>query len=394
MAKTIELSDIYKEIHAEADKFRSQPLTFTPSTNTNVQIIMPAEGNSAKFDLKKVRGIGYLIKWFLIFVRLPVRIQQLYDNFQYLNLRINQFHHRTNHRLEYLQAKLKSTADELHGLQAHYHDFQLSQSSRARSFADAQDALKFGVAELQQDFEKGHVGTAPAQQGESSPASTRIRSLYAQFENHFRGHPDDIRAKQRLYIEHLRKSPVDFKKFAVVDIGCGRGEWIEELATEGIRAFGVDSNISMCKEAEARGQKVIIGNGIDYLRELPDASLGGVTAFHVVEHLSINDMIDFLYEAHRVLVPDGILIIETPNPENLNVGSCNFYVDPTHVRPIPPVTLSFFLSSVGLPSHETKRLNSMVDMIEPTNNTQLDEILRRFYLNQDYAIIARKERTL
>jgi O-antigen chain-terminating methyltransferase len=129
---------------------------------------------------------------------------------------------------------------------------------------------------------------------------------------------------------------------------------------------------------------------LTYLRGLPGESLNAVTSFHLVEHLPFEMLIQLLDEIVRTLRRGGLLILETPNPENLLVGSCNFYADPTHRHPIPSETLQFLLESRGL--HDTKVLK-----LRPRDEARIEgdsEIVQRFndllYCAPDYGIIATK----
>ena len=115
----------------------------------------------------------------------------------------------------------------------------------------------------------------------------------------------------------------------MLDAGCGRGEWLELLKEQGITTGrGIDNNRVMVKQCEGYGLDVIEGDVIESLRDFPSASLGAVTAFHLIEHLPLNVLVKFLDETARVLKSGGIAIFETPNPENILVGAFTFYLDP------------------------------------------------------------------
>jgi len=176
----------------------------------------------------------------------------------------------------------------------------------------------------------------------------------------------------------------------VLDIACGRGEWLELLKEEGLSAKGVDANRVLVSDCLEKGLEVTDADLNQYLRRLPDESMGAVTAFHIVEHLSIEKLIDFLDQTIRVLRKGGLVLIETPNPQNVLVGSCNFYLDPTHRNPLPMPALRFILESRGLIIEKTIDLN-------PSDEKPLDghsELVQRFndyfYGPMDYAMVARK----
>ena len=137
---------------------------------------------------------------------------------------------------------------------------------------------------------------------------------------------------------------------------------------------------------------VVEGDAIEYLHTLPDASLGAVTAFHLIEHLPFGVLIKFLDETVRVLKSGGLAIFETPNPENILVGACNFYFDPTHRNPLPPAMMKFMAESRGLCKVKIKTLHSF----DEASKVQGDgsELAKRFndcfYGPQDYAVVGYK----
>ena len=176
----------------------------------------------------------------------------------------------------------------------------------------------------------------------------------------------------------------------VLDIGCGRGEWLELLQEEGLHARGVDANRVLVADCMERGLDVVEADLVAYLRELPDKSLGAVTGIHVVEHLPAETMMKVLDEAVRVLKPGGALIFETPNPENVLVGSYYFHFDPTHRKPLPSPTMRFLFEARGLDKVEVINLHpAQTDLIEGDS-----EIVKRFneyfYGPMDYAVVGWK----
>ena len=109
----------------------------------------------------------------------------------------------------------------------------------------------------------------------------------------------------------------------------------------------------MAESGRQLGLEIVQGDVIEYLRQLPDASLQAVTGFHLIEHFEFQDLLQLLLEIRRVLKPGGVVMVETPNPKNLVVGACNFYADPTHRQPLFPETLQFLFdpSDLHKPHH-------------------------------------------
>jgi O-antigen chain-terminating methyltransferase len=164
---------------------------------------------------------------------------------------------------------------------------------------------------------------------------------YAAFENRFRGSRDEIRARLSSYVDLFRgRAPV-------VDLGCGRGEFLELLREAGVPARGVEANAHTAREGRERGLDVVEGDLVAFLRAQAAASLGGVFAAQVAEHLRPAVLQDLLREAHRVLRRGGLLALETVNPRSV-VGFLEVYIrDLTHERPLHPETLSFLAAAAG-----------------------------------------------
>jgi SAM-dependent methyltransferase len=188
--------------------------------------------------------------------------------------------------------------------------------------------------------------------------STRFDRLYFAFERRFRGSREDIRQRLSYYLPLLRESVVGGEDAVVLDIGCGRGEWLELLRDENIRARGIDINETMAAECVGHGLAVEVGDVMAYLKRLPDNALGALTGFHIIEHIAFETLLELIDEAHRVVQPGGLVIFETPNPENVVVGACNFYIDPTHQRPLPPVLTQFLVESGGFVDVAIHRVNA------------------------------------
>lgn len=134
----------------------------------------------------------------------------------------------------------------------------------------------------------------------------------------------------------------------VADLGCGRGELLEALQSQSIRAMGVDADPAMVASCRRIGLEVHEEQARPWLESRPDGSLGAVVAVHLLEHLNAGEWATLLAEAARCLRPGGVLVVECPNPDSLRVGAGLFWSDPTHVRPIHPVSLTLVLQALGL----------------------------------------------
>jgi SAM-dependent methyltransferase len=222
-----------------------------------------------------------------------------------------------------------------------------------------------------------------------------LDGFYLEFEDRFRGTREDIMQRVGVYLPYIRNANAGTPNAPVLDIGCGRGEWLELLAGQGLVGQGVDSNRFAAAFCRERGIAVAEADAVDYLRSLQTGSLGAITAIHVIEHMPFVRMIALFDEARRVLRTGGVAIFETPNPENVVVGACNFYYDPTHVRPLPPEPMRFVVSHRGFEDVELLRLHPRHDAPVPDVHARpLDrEVEQRFFGEQDYAVVGYKRET-
>lgn len=211
-------------------------------------------------------------------------------------------------------------------------------------------------------------------------------AFYTAFENEFRGSREEINNRLSIYIPFVKKAADATNDNSMLDLGCGRGEWLELISQQGFKALGIDINHAMVQQCQDLGLEAYVGNAINYLRATPADSFAVISAFHVIEHLSLQELITLVDEAVRVLKPGGVAIFETPNPENLIVGACNFYLDPTHHKPIPPATSQFLLQNRGFCQVEVLRLHQMAQT-QHFDNALLQSLLQGF---QDYAVIGWK----
>ncbi|MDY0042335.1 MAG: class I SAM-dependent methyltransferase, partial [Desulforhabdus sp.] len=166
------------------------------------------------------------------------------------------------------------------------------------------------------------------------------------------------------------------------------GEWLELCKESNLIASGVDINRSMVEELQQMGLEVIEEDFVSYLRDKNPNTFGAITVFHLIEHLTLENLIILLDEALRVLKPNGVLILETPNPDNIIVGSRSFYIDPTHVKPIPSPTLQYLAEARGYVNIEILNLNPVPEYEREEGITgKLGELL---YGARDYSLIGYK----
>lgn len=192
-------------------------------------------------------------------------------------------------------------------------------------------------------------GASPTEGNGAAPVQDPFLEIfYREFEDRYRGSREEILGRLREYVGHIAfLKEGDPQQRRIIDLGCGRGEWLEVLREQGLPAVGIDTNEAQAEAARALDLTVEIDDAIAYLARQKDRSVDFISAFHLIEHLEFPVLTHLLKECLRVLKPEGCLLLETPNPQSLIVGAYKFWFDPTHVRPYPPELIEQLLESLG-----------------------------------------------
>src|SRR5688500_17887607 len=224
---------------------------------------------------------------------------------------------------------------------------------------------------------------------------------YVEFENRFRGSEEDIAARAARYLPYLEG------RGEVLDLGCGRGEALAVLAERGIQARGVDASAQMVERCRERGLRAEVGDLFERLAGEAEGGLGGILSLHVVEHLPAESLARLGRLAWRALAPGGVLIVETPNPLSVVVAARNFWLDPSHRRPVHPEALEMLLRIAGFdpverldlrPFPDAERLPELDLAALPPEQRPLADSINRLrdrlddvlFGYQDYALVATK----
>ena len=232
---------------------------------------------------------------------------------------------------------------------------------------------------------------APAPSSPASAASPPVPASmpgelafdYARFAERFRGSEDYVRAGQRFYL------PFFAGRSDVLDIGCGRGEFLELMRESGVEARGIDlsqESVDLCRSKGLRADKADL---FAYLTDLPESSLDGIFSSQVVEHLPSERLPEMIRLATSRLGRGGVLAIETPNPECLAIFASHFYLDPTHTRPVPHALLAFYMEEFGMGTIEVQRLSPAVESM-PALASLPKDFRAAFFGGLDYAIVGKK----
>jgi SAM-dependent methyltransferase len=218
---------------------------------------------------------------------------------------------------------------------------------------------------------------------------------YVGFEDRFRGSREEIRSRLEAYL------PIFASATDVLDIGCGRGEFLNLLRERGIGGRGLDLNHEMVEVCRAQGLEAAEGDALGYLRSLPDQSLGGLFAAQVAEHLEPDYLLELLEEAFVKLRPGAAIVLETINPACWFAFFSSYIRDITHVRPLHPDTLSYLLTAHGFqevtvrysaPYPERDKLVRVTGegVVEDAINANADKLNALLFTDMDYAAIGRR----
>ena len=216
---------------------------------------------------------------------------------------------------------------------------------------------------------------------------------YFDFENHFRGTREHIKQVQKPYLEYFKGCKT------VLDIGCGRGEFLELLRSEQIEAIGIDIYEDYVEYCKTKGLVVVQDDALHYL-ENRNEQVDGIFIGQVVEHLELEKMVRLCNLVYEQLNDGGTVIFETPNPTSLAIYTHAFYLDPSHTKPVHPLTLKYFLEKAGFKQTEiiyteSSKIDFEIPPIKTETNEEqfncaMQEVQRLLFGSQDYAIIARK----
>ncbi len=206
---------------------------------------------------------------------------------------------------------------------------------------------------------------------------------YNRFSDRFRGSEEYVRERQQSYLPHFRACR------NVLDIGCGRGEFLELLRDAGVPARGLDLDEESVAICRTKGLDAVAGDVFVWLANEPDGSFDGIFASQVIEHLTPAQVPRFVKLCASKLRQGGVLALETPNPECLAIFATHFYLDPTHQRPVPPGLLVFYFEEYGLGSIEVHRLSDASESM-PTLLELPGRFREAFFGGLDYCAIGRK----
>lgn len=267
-----------------------------------------------------------------------------------------------------------------------------------KGLLDRVEVIGAEVRAVRETLERG----APSPELARAAADAAESSAYAAFENRFRRSDEALASR---FAKHAGEFAFAPPGGAILDLGCGRGEFLEALAKAGLKGRGVESNASAVAECQAKGLDVVRGDLIEFLKSVESGSAGGVFAAQVAEHLPPPVLQALLVEAHRVLGKGGLLVLETVNPRSVTGLLEVFNRDLTHQKPLHPETLSFLACAAGFadvrvemlspvePLSQLRRIHgssAVPASVVEAFNENVDRLNALLYGSLEYALHARR----
>jgi len=302
--------------------------------------------------LKKISFLGYIIrtvKNFFTLSKIETRLNVIENSFYPDFLSLNHTVHNIQHTLHTLEKNFLSLTHTIHNLQQEVCSFR----SELQKKRIPQVFVEIPFYPQSQDF-----------------------SFYTAFQKAFRGEKDVIKKRLRIYLDYIPRA----SSSPVLELGAGRGEFLELLKEHSIPCIGVDINEDFVNFLKSKGFQIFKEDAITFLKNTSQ-TFRAITAFHLVEHLPHKNVPEFIKLCYERLEKGGVLIVEMPNPWFI-YAFATFYIDPTHIKPIPPETIGFYFHRAGFKNIKFLYLQPYLSSI-PQNFSE-----KVFY--QDFAVIGEK----
>jgi len=287
-----------------------------------------------------------------------------------------------------LRTDLASTAEGLSALTRRADRAAAEHALVSRAYSDLSrrlDRARFAHGEAGPQAIIGDVPAPP------EGLDAILEAFYARLEDRFRGSREEIKGRLGKYLADAEAAYTRTGGKPMLDLGCGRGEWIELLGERGFRAEGIDINPQQTAEATELGLTIHQGDALAHLAEAPEAQYSLISAHHLIEHLPFERVVAMTRDALRALAPGGVLIYETPNPRNVLVGATTFHIDPTHNRPLPAEVLEVLFDTVGFHPVDIRHLHPTDTLEGFVNAKRVDpHIATLLFGPQDLAVVGVK----
>ena len=323
--------------------------------------------------LKKISFLGYIIrivKNFFTLSKIETRLNVLENSFYPDFLSLNHTVHNIQHILHTLEKDFLSLNHTVHNIQHKLHPLEKDFLSLNHTVHNIQQE----VCSLRSELQKKRIPQVFVETP-FYPQSQDF-SFYTAFQKAFRGEKDVIKERLRIYLDYIPQA----SSYPVLELGAGRGEFLELLKEHSIPCIGVDVNEDFVNFLKSKGFQIFKEDAITFLKNTSQ-TFRAITAFHLVEHLPYKNVPEFIKLCYEHLEEGGVLIVEMPNPWFI-YAFATFYIDPTHIKPIPPETIGFYFHRAGFKNIKFLYLQPYLSSI-PQNLSE-----KVFY--QDFAVIGEK----
>ena len=344
-----------------------------------------------KERLKRLPVVGFLLRWIYNIIRI--------NNIKYLTYQLLEENEKLKEQLSRQKEEiLKQQEERCNDILFKFQDQLLKIEEELENKSDKRDTTQLYLKLVDEKiviekYIKALQKSLDKESNKNITTQTLNKSLldiyYKSFEDRFRGDKEEIKKTLLVYLPIIKSLTHMRDEIFVVDLGCGRGEWLEILEENNINYLGIDSNEVMVRECSSRNLKVKHTDALGYLKKLNDNSVDCITGFHIIEHFnSFDEVLELLQESLRVLKNGGKVIFETPNPRNILVGSNDFYIDPTHNKPLHPLTMKFFLKEIGFYKSYAYIVNN--DTLKEIDEIEFNSIEDYVNIGRNYALIGEK----
>ncbi len=250
----------------------------------------------------------------------------------------------------------------------------------SRNLRDRLSSVSAQTAELRRQLES--LSAQSVQVGaDRDDDDEAFRSFH---QERFRGPREQITKRVSVYLPYIREAEAALDMGPIIDLGCGRGEWLEVLRDQGLPGKGVDCNRTNVEFCRSLGLDAAQGDAIQFLDSLPKAGSGCITAFHLIEHLPFGEILRLFRAVYRTLAPQGLFIVETPDPRSRVVSSVGFYLDPAHLAPLPSELIASAFEVSGFRRIRTVDLN-------PPDGDSANVASTDAAIGRDYSVIGVRE---
>lgn len=366
-----------------------------------------------KRQILKIPGLGHVCRWLSAVLLLPSRLRELQNritaievyklyeisqNINYINQLNTENISDVKKQIETLDRRLTddvcTVREGMEALHSQWADDVGQLENEIHILENVYTQQQELLTALQRKIEKYEQYKMQLQQQNEKTAVEKkklVDRLYYDYKKNLMTKDfDQYRKDIQPYLDRLNQwtgdKPKD--KLKIVDLGCGFCEWLYIMQEAGYAPLGVDSNDLMMGEARNEHHlQLVKKDAITFLNETESQSIDVLFSFHLIEHLTFDELMVFMKECSRVVKPGGLFVCATPNPENLFTATKEFYMDPTHRKPIPIELLAFYFEEFQFEVIDELKLNPRNEWpYEYKQNDAISGIVFRCNMEQESSV--------